>query len=232
MLGLAAPGAAASEALHDARTLLVDCSESSGVVRRIALSDKEHAVHTLVEGSARFVCTPQGGFVYQDRAGRWFRGNAKSGASTPLIVSKDPLASARYLCLSNAGGRLSWVEGQHHKECRLVCADLASGATRTLVPREGDIGAHAWSPDDRQIAYYAGWWPSQPRGYVVKVIRPSARHPKPRQVAPPSIGFLMMNPHRPFPPVWSPDGTEILIMANYSTPPLCDQLCGESEQRV
>ena len=215
MLGLAAPGAAGSEALHDARILIADCSESSGIAHRIDLGDKEHAVHTLIERSARFVCTPKGTFVYQDRAGRWFRGNAKSGARKRLIVSKAPSASAVYLCLSNAGDRLSWVQPSR-KAYRLVCADLASGATRTLVRRDGDIGAHAWSPDDRQIAYYAGPWPRQPGGYIAKIIRLSPGHPEPRQVAPPSLG-LHITPGRAFPPSWSPDGTKILIEARYTT---------------
>jgi len=214
MLQLATPGAAASEALHDARMLLVDCSESSGIVRRIAHRDKEYAAHILIESSTRFFCTPQGTFVYQHRAGRWFRGNARLGASPPVITSLDPPASARYLCLSNAGDRMSWAEPGREAH-RLVCADLVSGATRTLVRRDGQICAHAWSPDDTQIAYYAGPKDVIMPGYSVMVVRLSVQHSKPRQVAPASLRFLV-RPCRPFPPSWSPDGTKILIKARYS----------------
>lgn len=172
---------------------------------------------SLAPDAWHLAVTRSGHFVVGDSHDHWSKGTVDA----ELNVARQALTSVpswpHYFAISEDGRRLAWATSHE-----LIVQEYNGNQPTLLVKLTGD-GAFlrpSWSPDGKQLAFYAvAEYPSCDDGYVLMILNVDDADKGPVRITPPS--FLNLNlwisdgMTRFHPPLWSPDGKSIVFEGSY-----------------
>jgi Tol biopolymer transport system component len=168
----------------------------------------------IADKALRFFFGRGGAFVLFREDLRWYAGGVRAGQ--PAHPISPPFASVSSASVSSEGSLVAWASSGHEQVLQVTSA--ASGHTNVVwsLSTNGIIGAAAWSPTGRKLAYFCG--PSSAAasdGFCLALVDLEKTKPLPERLAPPSL-YTRLSPVRPDPPRWCPDGTKILFESRYA----------------
>jgi Tol biopolymer transport system component len=194
------------------RELLMDASRANGKVVWIGLDGTGGRFRAMevLHDAAFFNATTKGDYLYRSRGGSWFIGKARGSSSAVPIT--PPAGNPEYAALSPDGRLVLWVY-QNDTISTMIITQASGPGARQIKRESGIIRVPSWSPQSSEIVYYFGN-PNvlQTDEFTLRVISVDGSHEK--HLAPPSQA-TGITADRARPPLWSPDGTRILFVANY-----------------
>lgn len=157
----------------------------------------------------------------------WYKGCVDSSLNVTKQLLPPLPGDVWAVAISEDGKRIAWVVSTHVKGARksdLIVQEYIGDQPTLLVKLsvgDGHVLRPSWSPDGKQLAFYAG--PSDAGdydGYSLMLMTVDAADKQPVSITPPSLWSLSMlysdsQANRGVPPLWSPDGKSIIFEGCY-----------------
>ena len=183
---------------------------------------------TLAENADQLVMARSGHFILAI-GGVWYKGYVDSDLNVnkqPILI-KPSCNEGNVIAISEDGKRIAWVTSAYVDGARkrdLIVQEYTGDQPTLLVKLsvgDGHVFWPSWSPDGKQLAFYAG--PSDAGdndGYSLMLMNVDAADKQPVSITPPSLWSLSMlysdsQANRGVPPLWSPDGKSIIFEGCY-----------------